>query len=354
VHELAHAGIAWRAGARARRMGVMVMYGMPSMFCDVSDCWRLPRRRDRVKVAGAGIAAQAILAGGGFAATLVPGLGAGAIDGLLLYGMAGALVAAFNLVPFVRLDGYLMLMSALDVPNLRAKAIAQARETLARRVLRAPRRPPELPHGALVSGYGVACAVCPLVLSVYGLTRVHALLVPFGALGALIWLGGLGLLAVELVRRWGRALRSGGLRVALVCGVLAALVPAIASAIVVPRAIDGSFVVARGRVRLLLAPGSRGVEPGDRVVLHEPGLLVSRTIGRAVVADGPRGLIAGVVAPSAIEGLGEPSGALTAVVMRVTGNPIDAAAGTAVVTSGTESLLTRVTTMYLTSGLALL
>jgi putative peptide zinc metalloprotease protein len=197
AHEFAHAAIAWRHGAKARRMGVMLMYLVPSMFCDVSDCWRLPRRRDRVKVAAAGIGVQMVAGGAALGATLVPGLSGGLLTGLVLYGVANALLGAVNLLPLVRLDGYLMLMSALDIPHLRAKAIADARAVGARVVFGVASSPARLRHRRLAVLYGVACALCAPALGVYGLVRMYALLAAFGAPGAFMWL--LGLSAVSLL-----------------------------------------------------------------------------------------------------------------------------------------------------------
>ena len=407
AHEFAHASVAWRQGARARRMGVMLLYLVPSMFCDVSDCWRLPRRSDRVKVAGAGIALQIIAAALAFAVSLVPGLPPAIVTALLLYGAANALLAAVNLLPLVRLDGYLMLMSALDVSNLRAKAIADARAVTGRVVLGLPPREPLLRRRGPAIAFGVACAIAPLAIGLYGLTRVHTLLVPFGAFGAFAWLLGLGLLAVALVRRGTRALRAfagafdspargatanarrssvpragaegasgapvpgvgaeaaagGGpaasrrqgalmaARGALAVAALAVLLAVAGTSITRPRTIAGAFTTQGGVVHLLVDPGvAHSVVPGERVLLREPGLFASTTVGEATVLPGRRSVVPAAPTPSPIEGFGGVAERVS-LPLRVdwTHGP---ASGTAVVQTGHQSLLAALQETYLTSSFA--
>jgi putative peptide zinc metalloprotease protein len=128
VHELAHGVVLAAAGGRPRRLGFMLFYFTPAFFCDVSDSWRLGRR-DRVRVALAGVASQCQF---GALAALV-GLAAGrAVPAITLFLAFNLLSAIVNLFPFIKLDGYLALMAAVDIPNLRASSIKMWRDQLGR------------------------------------------------------------------------------------------------------------------------------------------------------------------------------------------------------------------------------
>ncbi|WP_131746920.1 hypothetical protein [Frankia sp. Cppng1_Ct_nod] len=139
VHEIAHGLSLTRAGGRVRRMGVMLLYGSPSLFCDVSQSWRQPRRR-RVAVALAGVrvhvfaAATAVLV----ASALPSGSGHQVLS---LVAAADILMAVINLCPFVKFDGYVALVGWLDRPHLRPKSMALVHEFVQRWVFGGPREP---------------------------------------------------------------------------------------------------------------------------------------------------------------------------------------------------------------------
>ena len=122
-HELAHALTCKHFGRKVRAMGLILYYGCPTFFTDVSDSWMLPRNK-QMAVAAAGVAANVL---------------AGAICGVLIYFtdsdllrrffIVGAavnfLAVLFNLIPFLKLDGYYILSDYLDRPSLREEAISQ-------------------------------------------------------------------------------------------------------------------------------------------------------------------------------------------------------------------------------------
>ena len=127
AHELAHAYTAKRLGCRVPSMGVAFLVLWPVLYTDVNDAWLLPRRRDRLAVGAAGIAAELTLAAW---ATLAWGL----LDDGLLRQAAFVLATTtwissllINVSPFMRFDGYFLLMDALDLPNLHPRSFALAR-----------------------------------------------------------------------------------------------------------------------------------------------------------------------------------------------------------------------------------
>jgi len=143
IHELAHAYTAKRLGCRVPSMGVAFLVLMPVLYTDVNESWLLPRRRDRLMVGAAGVLSELTLAAW---ATLVWGL---LPDGTL---KQAAFVLAtttwissvlINLSPFMRFDGYFLVMDALDMPNLHPRSFAIARWKLREWLFRLEEPAPE-------------------------------------------------------------------------------------------------------------------------------------------------------------------------------------------------------------------
>lgn len=117
LHELAHAVTCKHFGGRVHRIGLMLLYLQPVMYCDVSDSWRFQERDHKIAVALAGCFAQALIS-----ALLVLAWGLAHVDALLMLALVNVAVALVNLLPFVRLDGYWVAVHLFDEPQLRAKA----------------------------------------------------------------------------------------------------------------------------------------------------------------------------------------------------------------------------------------
>lgn len=118
LHELGHALVSRHVGGSCRQIGVMLLMGMPTLYCDTSDAWRVPRRGPRVLIALAGVAVELIIAA---IATLVwwfsepGGLNTFALQVAFLCSVSTLL---FNANPLVRADAYYVLADWLDLPNL--------------------------------------------------------------------------------------------------------------------------------------------------------------------------------------------------------------------------------------------
>src|SRR6185503_17715325 len=104
-HELGHALATKHAGREVPAAGVLVYFGIPSVFVDTTDVW-MAGRRARMLATAAGPATGLVLAG------------------LTKLAFAWYLNALFNLNPFLALDGYYLLMDWLEIPNLRARALS--------------------------------------------------------------------------------------------------------------------------------------------------------------------------------------------------------------------------------------
>jgi putative peptide zinc metalloprotease protein len=133
-HELGHALTAKRLGCRVPAMGVALLLGMPVLWTDVTDAWRLPRRRDRLLIDAAGMLAELSLAVAGTLLWVVLPEGPWRSGAYVLASSAWLITLGINLNPFMRFDGYYLLADALDIPNMQDRAFTlalwQLRESL--------------------------------------------------------------------------------------------------------------------------------------------------------------------------------------------------------------------------------
>ncbi|MEU2288647.1 daptide biosynthesis intramembrane metalloprotease [Streptomyces sp. NPDC013178] len=294
IHELGHAATLIRYGGRPSRIGIMLFYLMPAFFCDVSDAWRLPERRQRVHVALAGPAVQTFLAGAAALAAwpLAPG---GAKTTLVFFALGSYVTGLLNLLPFIKLDGYIALMSHADIPYLRDRAITDARRTIAR-LLFGGRYERELTT-RWTTWYGLACMVFPLYLLSTALQLWIDLLRRGGWIGVSLAACGVSYGLYFLgrgARRLAGEVRAAGAarpRVATVTGALAAAVTALLF-VPVPHTVSAAYVTRGDGVELVLLDGADTdrIEPGQRVTLTANGPVLHPTTGTATVgakaADG--------------------------------------------------------------------
>lgn len=126
-HELGHAYSAKRRGCRVPTMGVAFLVLFPMAYTDVNDVWRLPHRRDRLVVGGAGILTELTIAA--WASLVWSFLPDGPLrTGAFLLASTTWISSLFiNASPFLRFDGYFLLMDWLDIPNLHSRSFILAR-----------------------------------------------------------------------------------------------------------------------------------------------------------------------------------------------------------------------------------
>lgn len=295
LHEIGHGAVLTYYGGRPSRMGVMLFYLTPAFFCDVSDGWRLPHREQRVRVALAGIVTQTVVAGTAGCAALVLNLTGGAPalrDGMTVFAVSTYVTGVLNLLPFVKLDGYIALMSHLDASHLRDRAMTDARRLVAK-VLFGGTYGRELPTLSWAPAFGLACMVFPLYLIGLAFNLWLDFLTGLGVIGASAVFMALVYLAY---RAWQggtllvREARTGGARpwrmvltgLAAAGGLGAAL-----TFVPVSYTVTGGFVYEDGRARLVLSDAAdrEAVREGATVTLQRRGLvtrtdLATGTIGR--------------------------------------------------------------------------
>ncbi len=127
VHELGHAFTAKHFGCRVPAMGVAFLVMWPVAYTDTNETWRLTDRFQRLRVACAGIATELVVAAWATLAWALLPQGGLQSAAFVLATTSWVATLAINASPFMRFDGYFILMDALDMPNLHGRSFALAR-----------------------------------------------------------------------------------------------------------------------------------------------------------------------------------------------------------------------------------
>ena len=127
LHELGHAYTAKRFGCQVPTMGLAFLVLWPVLYTDTNDVWRLKNHHQRLAVSSAGVLTElGVALWATFLWVLVP-------DGLLrsmlflLSTTTWVSTVLINVSPFMRFDGYFILMDWLQFPNLHGRSFALAR-----------------------------------------------------------------------------------------------------------------------------------------------------------------------------------------------------------------------------------
>lgn len=135
-HEFAHAYAvkALSPVLHVRAMGIFFIVFWPLLYTDTTDVWKISDRRRRVWVSAAGVLFE--LAVAGIALLMWAILPDGILRSLMFFLSGTSLLssALINLNPFMRFDGYYVLMDLWGIDNLRPRAFAMLRH-LMRRIL---------------------------------------------------------------------------------------------------------------------------------------------------------------------------------------------------------------------------
>lgn len=154
LHELGHALTAKRFGCRVPTMGVAFLVLWPVAYTDTNEVWKLPRRGQRLAVAGAGILTELAIAAWATLAWAWLPEGAPRQIAFLLSTTTWISTIAINASPFMRFDGYFLLSDWLGLPNLHSRAFALARWDLRERLFKlgepAPEHFPRRLHAGLI------------------------------------------------------------------------------------------------------------------------------------------------------------------------------------------------------------
>ncbi len=275
LHETGHAVAALRMGRaeglslRVFRFGGALMFGLPTLYTDVTAAWSLTSRRRRAVVGLGGvyvetwITALAVLA---WAWTRDGALGDWPLRLMLISGVSTVL---FNLNPLTRLDGYYIASDVLGIANLQGRARAATRAMMRRLFGGADTVPPG-------SGWMIGWNLASLAY------RTTVFLAAFWAAAHLHWGLGVitGMTALSLMVGQPLAaaftwLRRGGVRhrgrLAL-AGLAVAGLALAALLVPLPHSIVAQGVVQRSRIAFVFAPAD-----GQLVQVAPPGEVAAGT-----------------------------------------------------------------------------
>jgi putative peptide zinc metalloprotease protein len=119
IHELGHAFAVKHHGGKVHKIGFILVFGMPCMYCETSDTHLFENWKHRVHAALAGTYTELYMAS---IATLVWWLTpSGIVINQLAYNIilfASISGILFNYNPLIKMDGYYVLLDTLDMPNL--------------------------------------------------------------------------------------------------------------------------------------------------------------------------------------------------------------------------------------------
>jgi putative peptide zinc metalloprotease protein len=133
-HESGHALTCKHYGRSVLQGGFLFYYGSPAFFIDTTDIWMAPKKA-RLATSFGGVAADLVV--GGMLIVLIVLFPALPLASALFQAAAMAYLGVLmNLIPFMELDGYFILMDWLEIPLLRKKSLAFVRERLPKKLLR--------------------------------------------------------------------------------------------------------------------------------------------------------------------------------------------------------------------------
>lgn len=117
-HEFGHALACRKYGVECHEIGLLFLFFLPCLYCDVSDSWQLRSRWQRMVIALAGIFIELILAIAAYTAWIfaVPGTFKSVMLITAVSSSLGTLLINAN--PLLRYDGYFVLSDWLTWPNL--------------------------------------------------------------------------------------------------------------------------------------------------------------------------------------------------------------------------------------------
>ncbi|MBX3425657.1 MAG: HlyD family efflux transporter periplasmic adaptor subunit [Pirellulales bacterium] len=217
LHELGHAVTLRRYGGECREIGVMLLAGVPSLYCDASDAWQLPAKGRRMLVSAAGMLVELALAATALLVWQFTQPGAVNLLALAVAVVASVNTLAINANPLLRYDGYYLLSDWLEVPNLGARSRRLAggflrRWLLGERTVDEPLLAPG--KRRVLVGYATASMVYGLVVLALVIAALLVLAAPYRAEGLVYAVAGVAALGIALgpLRAIGRVLCDPSLR----------------------------------------------------------------------------------------------------------------------------------------------
>lgn len=192
LHELGHGLTAKRHGCRVPSMGVALLVLWPVAYTDTNEVWKLSQRRQRMEIAGAGIATELLIAAWATLAWVILPDGLPRTVAFLMASTTWVSTVLINASPFMRFDGYFLLSDYLQLPNLHSRAFTLARWDMRERLFGLEEPVPEHLPQRLRNGL-VVFAWCVWIYRLTVFLSVAALVYHF-----FIKAAGIGLFMIEI------------------------------------------------------------------------------------------------------------------------------------------------------------
>lgn len=130
LHEFAHAVTCIKYGGKVKDIGIMLFYCIPCCYCDVTGIYSIKDKKKRAIVGAAGILTSLFIGNVMLITAII--LSKFNIVSILLYYLSVGIIfiSIYNLIPFVKLDGYWILSALSGVSNLMDKSIVLAYTTI--------------------------------------------------------------------------------------------------------------------------------------------------------------------------------------------------------------------------------
>ena len=179
LHELGHAMACRHFGCECHEIGLLFLVFTPCLYCDITDSWTLPDKRQRMTIAATGIYVELVLAS---TATLLWWNTADSLLNALCLNvmfLCSVNTIFLNGNPLLRYDGYYLLSDWLEIPNLWQRSRGLLAHLAGRLLLGAPREsalPQERP--IVLAIYGLLSTVYRYVVVVLILTFLYRVLRP--------------------------------------------------------------------------------------------------------------------------------------------------------------------------------
>lgn len=195
IHEAAHGLACKKYGGSVPTAGITFILFSPIAFTDLTSCWRIRSKWQRIVTSVAGVYAELGIAAA--AAILWSRTDPGPWNDLChkVVLMAGVTAILFNFNPLMRFDGYYALSDLLGIPNLYSRGQAYLSYLGRRYLLGLAAPPPAEPglRGLFVKFYGAAALAWRIVtclgLGAAAATMFHGLGLVLTVLAAASWIG---------------------------------------------------------------------------------------------------------------------------------------------------------------------
>ena len=200
MHELAHGLTCKRYGGEVRELGLLLIYFQPAAYCNVSDAWLFPSKRQRAFVTIAGPWLELCVWALATIAWRVTETVTWVNELALIIVATSGVKTLLNLNPFLKLDGYYLLSDLIGMPNLRRRAFQSSGDRI--RVGFGSRATGATAASArerrILLGYGAVALVMTAAFLGYAIAKLGRYVTQDRALPFVLFLG---LLSVKLPKK---------------------------------------------------------------------------------------------------------------------------------------------------------